>query len=152
MVGNRGFSLFEVIMVIAVIGIVAVFAVPNMMGWQAKTNLGAVATNLKSDLQMAKMKAIRENQYVAVSFFPSEGSYEIFVDRYNYFNRDSDEDLVLQRKLPGHVRIQLTTFTNDCLRFNSRGGAVSGQVQLVNTNGRQRNASVNQLGKIKLTE
>jgi len=152
MIGNKGFSLVEVIIVIAVIGIVAVFAVPNMIGWRANTNIGAIASNLKSDLQFAKMKAIRENQYVAVSFFPTENYYEIFVDRHNDFSRDSDEDLFLHRQLPADVRIQLTTFNHDCLRFNSRGGADSGQVELVNSKGRQRNALVSQLGKIELTD
>ena len=152
MTGNRGFSLFEIIIVIAIIGTMALFAVPSIIGRRANTNLGAVASNLKSDMQMAKMKAIRVNQYVAVSFFPNEGYYEIFVDRDDAFVRNNDDDLVLRRQLPADIRIQQTTFTSDCLRFNSRGGSDSGQIELVNSSGRQRNALVNQLGKIELTE
>lgn len=127
---EKGFSLFELMIVIAIISILSVIAVPNFLTWRASSNLRGSAFNLKSDMQMAKLRAIKEGRNVVMKFDDS-GSYEIFVDDKegsnttdNNLTRDSGEVLVLARKLDG---IKLTSAflgaaaNNKVTGFTNRG-------------------------------
>ena len=75
---SRGLTFFEVVIVMAVLAIVSAFVVPGIIDWRSDMKLRSAANNLKGDLEMAKARAIRENNYVAVLF--QSGGYVIFVD------------------------------------------------------------------------
>lgn len=70
---NAGFTLIEVIIVIAIIGITAAFAIPTFLkqlpNWRAK----AATTDLFSNLQLAKVTAISKGTNCAVTFTGDPG-------------------------------------------------------------------------------
>jgi type IV fimbrial biogenesis protein FimT len=151
---KEGFSLFELLVVIAIIGVVSTIAAPHVISWRNSAKLRGAADNLMGDLEMAKIRAVKENNYVAILFNP--GGYRVFVDRANFWTRDADEPLLRERQLPAGVSFNFAHpdwgFTDNRTRFNSRGraGTDNGTAVVVNSSGEQRNVVVSTLGRIKV--
>ena len=86
---NSGFSFIELMVIIAIIAVISAIAIPNMIGWRASAKIRGAVSNLKADLNIAKMMAVRENKNVVLQF--SANGYEAFVDTDKDENRDSGE-------------------------------------------------------------
>jgi prepilin-type N-terminal cleavage/methylation domain-containing protein len=124
---QSGFSAFELAVALAIMAIIASFVMPQYIKWLRAYRLRGATTNLVSDLEMAKIRAIRENAFVAVEF--EADKYTIFVDNGEPSGTSGDwelngNELVLRdRDLPSGVRINMgaSTFVDDHTRFNARG-------------------------------
>lgn len=64
---NTGFTLLELMIVIAIIGILAAIAVPSFQGILERDRLKQVAEALKSDMQFARTEAIKRSNDIIVS-------------------------------------------------------------------------------------
>ena len=154
---SRGLTIFEVLIVLGILAIVAVFVAPNIIGWRSNMKLRGAANNLKGDLEMAKARAIRENNYVVIRF--DDNGYDIFIDdgagvdgiRANWIP-DGVELMLRNREMPPGVRIDLagTTFSNNRTRYSSRGHTANGHTLLVNQKNEKIQVTLNRLGKIIL--
>jgi len=158
---NAGFTIVELLITIAIGGILMAFAIPNFIAWRANSKLIGVSQNLRGDLEMAKKRAIRENASVEVLFDPDNNGavsnrYEIFI--YNgttpdNWSRDSDETLLRNRQLEAGITIDLaaTTFVNDGTRFDGRGIPIppAGTVVIAGSTG-ARKIVMNRLGRLKV--
>ena len=149
----RGFSIIELLVVIAVVAVVSVIVTPNFIKWRNNAKMRDAVNNLTADLEMAKISAVKENNFVAVLFNP--GGYRVFVDKDNFWIQDADERLLRARKLPAGVTFDLGHpdwgFTNNRTRFNSRGRAnIAGTAVIVNLDDQQRNVIVSTLGRIRV--
>ena len=150
---GSGFSLIEILLVIAVMGIIASLAIPSFLKARTDAKLRGAASNLKGDLELAKMRAIRENAYVVIAF--DESGYIIFVDNGalpgNWLMED-DETMLRNRELPEGVRLIMPTpFVDDETRFVGRGVSEdSGNLTLRNSRGQQKTIAINRLGKISM--
>jgi prepilin-type N-terminal cleavage/methylation domain-containing protein len=141
---NSGFSLYELMVVIAIIGIFATVTMPAFLSWLTAHRLRGASINLMADMEMAKIRAIRENTFVAVQF--AADKYRIFVD-------NGSGGLVIDRSLPAGVSIPLAelALVDKRVRFTSRGlpadllNAVL--IPLVNRAGR-RDIWLNRLGRL----
>ena len=150
---SRGFSIIELLVVIAVIVVVSVIVTPNFISWRNNAKMRDAVDNLMGDLEMAKLSAVKENNFVAVLFDPT--GYRVFVDRANFWVQDADERLLRVRKLPAGVTFDLGHpdwgFTSNRTRFNSRGRAsIAGTAVIVNLEGQQRDVIVSTLGRIRV--
>ena len=153
---RAGFTLLELIVVIAVIAIIAGIGIPNLITWRNNVKIRGATNNLRGDMELAKMKAIRENAYVVVQFASDE--YTIFVDdgeggaTAGDWSRTGDELLVINRQLSG-VTIDLgsTTFNNDRTRFDGRGLPGNwGTVVITDSIGNQRQISLSLVGRLNV--
>jgi type II secretion system protein H len=149
---NSGFSLMELMIIIAIMAVIATLAIPSMIGWRSRSQLQGAVGNLTSDLQIAKLMAIKESAFVVVDF-PNANSYRVFVDNDGNWSLDAGERLLQTRQLPVGVRIDLgaTDLSDDRTRFNDRGlpdPANLGTVFIVNSAGDQRSININRLGRL----
>jgi prepilin-type N-terminal cleavage/methylation domain-containing protein len=77
---NGGFTLIEMMIVIAIIGIAASIGVPNLMLWFDNLSVKSAARDLYSAMQEARMIAVRQNAETAIVFDATNSSYYICSD------------------------------------------------------------------------
>ena len=152
--GQLGFSLIELMVVVAIVAIISSLTVPSFLRWRTDAKLRGAISNLKGDLELAKMMAIRENAFV-VTRFKSDGNYVIFIDNGEFpgdWEEDPDEFRVRNRQLPSGISLDpATTLVQNRIRFAGRGVPdSSGDFVLANQRGNQLRVNVNLLGKITL--
>jgi len=140
-----GFSLMELMVVLAIVAVVSAIVAPNVISWRSAAQLRGAAGNLKGDLELSKAKAVRERSPVIVKFLATH--YEL-----TYTDKDGKVRTLRRRKLPGDVRVDLdkTNFTNDKTSFNGRGRTQAGRAVLVNKKGQQKDIIVSDLGRIRI--
>ena len=72
---QQGFTLAEVIMVLAIIGILAAIAIPNFLAWQPNLRIKTAARDLYSSMQKARAEAIKTNRDWAIVFDTANNRY-----------------------------------------------------------------------------
>ncbi len=64
---QRGFTLIEVMIAVAIVGILAMVAVPNYLQWNARYQLKQATTELAGSLNLARMAAMNRNLAVTAT-------------------------------------------------------------------------------------
>lgn len=161
----RGYTLMELMITIAIIGIIAVTAIPNMIGWFPRYRLSTGARGIHGAVQLAKIRAIKENVTTVLTFNAGNGSYTLFVDN-GVGTADADADgipdgtndgiqngteaTILREELPTDVQI---TAANTIV-FNNRGfpaGQVDVAIASTASTAGQRTIRVTPAGGISIT-
>ncbi len=152
---DSGFTLAEVMVVIAIIGICSAIAVPNFIGWLPKHRLNSATNDLLGVMQSARLRALKDNANVVILFDPGAGSYSVFLDNGAGANsgngiKDGDESTIRGGYIPAGVNIDATTFTDEKLRFDARGFPLGagggGTITLKNTKNDTTTITVNATG------
>lgn len=167
---KEGFTLVEIMIVIAVIGIIAAIAIPNFITWLANNRLRDAAQDLLSDMQYTKFESIKRNRNVVVSFTPvvcaptvptPGGSYSIFVDfgsgvtlNNNNNTWEAGEPVLKQVAMgQGMALCNAPMFAGNTTGFTPNGrpiGLAGGAVTLQNNNGRTHTLTLGVAGSITL--
>ena len=77
---RNGFSLIELMVIVAVLGVIAAVAAPSLMKYIPNWRLKNAATDLFSDLQLSRTTAIKESSTCTVTFSLSPDGYVITCD------------------------------------------------------------------------
>lgn len=165
---QSGYSLIELLTVIGIVAILAAFAIPDLIGWRSKAQLGRAARDVYSSFQKAKLEAIRRTAFCTVTFDAS--TYKVFIDSNQNLALDAGEQILLSAKWSRYPGVSLDasqagcegdglSFTNpsnsiafasDGLPRNNAGGLGSGKVCLKNQAGRQKVITVGTAGNIRI--
>lgn len=87
---QKGFTLVELMIVVAIIAIMATFAFPAYQDWMVRNRLNGAARQVMSDFMEARMKAASQNNRFRVLFLDSH-RYKILDDDNNNNIEDTGE-------------------------------------------------------------
>jgi Tfp pilus assembly protein FimT len=154
-------SALELATTIAIVAVIAALIMPPYLRWNRSRRIEGATTNLTADLEMAKVRAIRENTFVVVEF--NTDGYTIFVDNGEGggtaadWNRNGAEIIAQNRDLPAGVQIDTGSLSfptiNSKTRFNGRGippDIVGPEIVSIANTVNSRQITINRLGFISI--
>lgn len=144
--GKRGFTLVEMMIVIAVLAIIAAIAAPNFQTYMAQRRLNGAARLVMTDLMDARMKAVSENSQFKV-FFLDTHQYKVLDDENNNGTEDTGETSVTKDIQSNYPGVTLSASAHPI--FYPRGTAWGTTVTLTNTSG-SKSVSVSTAGRVKI--
>ncbi|CAK8712433.1 hypothetical protein KKHLCK_01450 [Candidatus Electrothrix laxa] len=109
----QGFSLVELMLVIALLGVVSAISIPAFLRSLPEYRLRNAARNLYTDLQKARLLAVKENRKVTVRFNEA--------GEYYYIDNNENGTAGYKEWNPGEIRIDLTDYGGVIF---GKGGAI----------------------------
>ena len=145
-VTNRGVTLVELMIVIALLGIMFAIAVPFRLHHRTNTDLNTAARGVAGDLFNMKQRAAAERTPYRIEFDEANQHYRLV-------NGGTNEELQTKNfsTLSGGIIMSNTTFTGKKIEFFVRGTASPGSVTLTNTRNSKAVITVNITGRTHVT-
>ena len=148
---RSGFTVIELVVVIAILGILTAVGVPNFLSWLPKYRLKSAARDLYSNMQLAKLSAIKNNADWAIVFNKAADQYQLCSGRGPDNSWGGGDNIVVKTIVLnnygsgvayGHGNAGSAigstfgdeiTFANNVAVMNSRGTGNAGYVYLENS-------------------
>ena len=134
---SRGFTLIEVIIVLAIVAIAASVAAPYLYSFRQNTNLKEAARDISSDISSFKQRAVSENRSYRINFNAAANNYTIWNE--SVLNSNSFDNLITTETVgAGNANIVISgtpNFTGGVtyVTFYPRGTSGAGSLTLQHT-------------------
>jgi len=146
---KRGLTIIELVVVMCILGVMVLIAIPNIGRWLPRYRLKSAARDVASNMQLARLGAIKDNREWALLFDASGQSYRIISDKGPDGNWNTDDDVEekvvdlrdyknIQFGDSGHGSLDGdpvgdgVTFVQKRAEFNPGGTSTAGTVYLQN--------------------
>lgn len=139
---RRGFSLVELMIVIAIMGILLTMALPSWHRYRLNADLKSAAREIAGDIFTLKQRAVGEQSPYRIIFDLGNHSYQLI--------NVSTGNVVRTRNLTefGYgITMTGSTFNNDTINFSTRGTVAPGSITLSNTRNSTATVTVNITGR-----
>jgi len=131
---ESGFTVVELLVVIAVIATLSVIAVAGWLGFLPSYRLRTAVDDLQADMQITRLKAIKENEMTTLRFSGND-AYRAFFDTDEDGALDNGEEFFLDRILPAGVTLHAATDAGYA-QYNTRGLPNAGAMSFRLKNGK----------------
>ena len=130
----KGFSLIELLIVIAILATILSMAVPNFNRYRDNANLREAAGEISGDIQLYKQSAIAENREYRVNFNAVANTYTI--QKQTAFNSTTYNDVITKNVGAGNANIVMSNSPSffpgglTYVRLDPRGTSGNGTIVL----------------------
>jgi len=139
--GQNGFTLIELVVVLVIIAIGAGLFVPNIGAWLTNYHLRCATRDIVSTMRTAQMKAISNNIQYRVNFNASEvGAVNSFVLQRSIGGVWGNDGAV--QTLPPGITVDIDQLAGGRALFNPNATASTGSATLKNAEGAQKKISI----------
>jgi type IV fimbrial biogenesis protein FimT len=131
---NSGFTIMELMVAIAIVGILSAVAVPNMIAWRNNMQFNSAVRMVKVSIEGTRMAAIRSNMPAHMEFTVGGDSFDTV--RWDPIANAFAPPVTIQ--LPPGTILAGSTLGGNRLQFNGRGmptNAFGGTLRIENTTG-----------------
>lgn len=137
---NRGFTLLEVLVVLALLAVLLSLAAPSLQGLRQKHQMQSQAEQFQASLMLARSEALRRQQRVTVCVRDSSDGagpdcdlggtwsqgWVVFVDGNDNGRREASETvLLLHQTLPGFLTLQGNSTVDSYISYGPQGRSQS---------------------------
>ena len=173
---KNGFTILELIVIIAILAVLLLIAIPGFSRWLPNYRLRAATRDLFSNFQHAKLTAIKRHRTCAISFNQDIGGtiydYVVYVDTGNNLELDAGDEVltnvlfserydgvIFDTSEGGGDGIDFINnndgnptigFLSNGFTIDFNGNPVAGSIYLTNTTGRQREVAVSAAGSVSI--
>jgi type IV fimbrial biogenesis protein FimT len=148
---HLGFTLIELMVVIAIVAILVTFATPSFKRTMAQNAINSAISTLSSDINFARSEALKRG--LSVTLCPTnsandacedtsewQGGWLVFLDRDGSNSRsttsaDAETILRVQQNLPGGLIINQVSSAVKSIRFDRAGSPTNGRSLKINASG-----------------
>lgn len=142
---SRAFTILEIVIIIAIIGIVALISLPLIQSYRPTLKLNAVSRDLATDLRYAQQQAVTEQISYQVSLDLVGKKYQII--------KKNDGAVIKTTVLPNDITwsVMAPGFTDNKIEFVLTGAVVeAGQIILTNQQNNSLTVDIKPSGYVKL--
>jgi prepilin-type N-terminal cleavage/methylation domain-containing protein len=135
--GEKGITLIEIAVVLAIVAIMAVFMAPAIGEWFDNFRIRQTARDISSTLQQAKMQTISTKTTNSVDFSTTNNTYTL-----------QPEGKVAQ--VPRGVNIDSVTAAT--ISFSPNGTSTTGTITINNAEGKEYQIDINAVGRVSIQQ
>lgn len=145
---RKGVTMTEIAVVLSLIAIMTAIAVPSYISWLPRHKLQTSVRQIHDDMQLAKIRAVKDNTDTCITFSILNDTYTVFLDNNGNGLPDDGAATILRNNATLENGVIITA-ANTC-GFNNRGmfTAGPGGVTLTNPTGLVMGINVNIAGGI----
>jgi prepilin-type N-terminal cleavage/methylation domain-containing protein len=128
---RAGYTLFEVVIVVAIIATVAAIVLPSMSALFADSRVDASADMILARMADARSMAMEQSKPVRFGFMPGSGKFQIAPDDSDVWNTSSSSDGPIDKEdqLTGQL-LKDVVFSTDPSSISGSGSSSSGNWQV----------------------